>query len=134
MEYQSLFPNIGVVNVNETVKFYTETLGFNLVMSNPESGDLEWAMVMNGDAILAFQEMKSLKNEYPQLAHRAATAVLTFYVKMKNMHQLYEKLQGTEYLVQEMHKTFYGADEFAIFDNNGYILTITEDKVTENSN
>ncbi|NDW12013.1 VOC family protein [Bacteroides sp. 214] len=28
-----------------------------------------------------------------------------------------------------MHQTFYGADEFAIFDNNGHILTITEDAV-----
>ncbi|KAA6335992.1 hypothetical protein EZS27_015829, partial [termite gut metagenome] len=39
MEYQSLSPNIGVKSVNETVKFYTEVLGFQLLMSVPETGE-----------------------------------------------------------------------------------------------
>ena len=128
MEYLSLSPNIGVENVNETVQFYTETLGFNLVLSNPEAGDLEWAMLMNGGALIMFQDIQSIKKEYPQLADRPVLGALTLYVKMKNMHQLYEKLKETKYIAKEMHKTFYGADEFAIFDNNGYILTITEEK------
>lgn len=128
MEYQSLSPNVGVENVNETVRFYTETLGFNLIMSNPQSGNLEWAMVANGNAVIMFQKTESLKNEYPQLVDRPVLGTFTFYVKMKGMQALYDKLQNTEFIAKEMHKTFYGADEFAIFDNNGNILTITEDK------
>ncbi|WP_071144877.1 VOC family protein [Bacteroides ihuae] len=127
MEYQTLSPNIGVENVNETVKFYTEVLGFTLAMSNPETGELEWAMVAQGNVTIMFQEMHSLKKEYSQLADRAAVAALTFYVKMKGMKELYEKVKDTEYLAVEIHQTFYGAEEFALFDNNGYILTISED-------
>jgi len=41
------------------------------------------------------------------------------------MKTLYEKIKSTEYLVKELHKTPYGADEFALCDNNGFILTIT---------
>ncbi|MDH6342498.1 putative glyoxalase superfamily protein PhnB [Parabacteroides sp. PFB2-12] len=130
MEYQTLSPNIGVKSVDETVQFYTETLGFNLIMSVPApTGGLQWAMVANGEATLMFQEMGNLTEEYPQLAGRPVLGAITFYVKMKGMQTLYEKLQGTAYLAKEMHKTFYGADEFAIFDNNGHILTITEDRV-----
>lgn len=129
MEYTTLSPNMGVSDVNATVAFYTETLGFNLIMSNPDSGILEWAMVSNGGATLMFQEMDSLKKEYPQLANRSSSATLTFYIKMKNVKGLYEKLKDTEYLAQDMHQTFYGANEFAIFDNNGYILTMTEETV-----
>ena len=129
MEYQSLSPNIGVKDVNETVRFYTETLGFNLIMSVPSpNGNPQWAMVANGGATIMFQEMQNLMEEYPQLSGRPLVSAITFYVKMKDMHKLYEKLQGTECIVKEMHQTFYGADEFAIIDNNGYILTITEDK------
>lgn len=127
MQYQSLSPNIGVANVNETVTFYTKTLGFQLVVSNPDSGILEWVMLKNGDAVIMFQEMQSLKTEYPQLADYQSPGALTFYVKMKNMKVLYEKLRDTAHLAQDLHKTFYGTDEFAIFDNNGYILTITEE-------
>lgn len=128
MEYQTLSPNIGVKSVDETVQFYTETLGFNLIMSVPApTGSLQWAMVANGGATLMFQEIGNLVEEYPQLANRPVLGTMTFYVKMKGMQTLYEKLQGTKYLAKKMHKTFYGAEEFAIFDNNGHILTVTED-------
>ncbi|WP_239059508.1 VOC family protein [Bacteroides sp. 224] len=130
MEYQTLSPNIGVKSVDETVQFYTETLGFNLIMSVPApTGSLQWVMVANGGTTFMFQEMDNLTEEYPQLAGRPVLGIMTFYVKMKGMQTLYEKLQGTESIAKEMHKTFYGADEFAIFDNNGHILTITEDTV-----
>ncbi|WP_255495270.1 VOC family protein [Dysgonomonas sp. 521] len=130
MEYQTLSPNIGVKSVDETVQFYTQTLGFKLIMSVPApTGGLQWAMVANGGATFMFQEMGNLSEEYPQLAGRPKLGAMTFYVKMKDMQTLYEKLQGTEHIAKEMHKTFYGADEFAIFDNNGHILTITEDAV-----
>lgn len=129
MEYFTLTPNIGVKSVDETVKFYIETLGFNLVISVPSpKGNLQWAMVANGGATVMFQENGNLTEEYPQIAERPVSGAITFYIKMKNMHFLYEQLRGTEYIAKEMNKTFYGADEFALFDNNGHILTITEDK------
>lgn len=128
MEYQSLSPNIGVKNVEETVRFYTETLGFNLIMSVPSpNGGLQWAMVANGGATVMFQETGNLTEEYPQLGNRQVLGAITFYVKMKGMRDLHGKLQGTGHIAKEMHKTFYGTDEFAIIDNNGHILTITED-------
>lgn len=130
MEYQTLSPNIGVKSVDETVRFYTRTLGFNLITSVPApDGSLQWAMVANGGVTFMFQEMGNLTEEYPQLVNRPELGILTFYVKMKNMQALYERLKETDFLAKDMHRTFYGADEFAVFDNNGYILTITEDTV-----
>lgn len=130
MEYQTLSPNIGVKSVDETVRFYTRILGFNLITSVPApDGSLQWAMVANGGATFMFQEMGNLTEEYPQLVNRPESGVLTFYVKMKNMQALYGRLKETDFLAKDMHRTFYGADEFAVFDNNGYILTITEDTV-----
>jgi uncharacterized glyoxalase superfamily protein PhnB len=125
--YQSLSPNIGVINVNESVKFYTETLGFQLAMSVPEEGNFVWAMVNSGSVNIMFQENSSLVEEYPQLANRDTNGCISFYIKVKGMKELYEKLQGTGYIAKEMHKTFYGSDEFAIKDINGHILTISED-------
>ncbi|RPH32460.1 MAG: hypothetical protein EHM93_09335 [Bacteroidales bacterium] len=128
MVYQSLSPNIGVKSVSETVKFYTDILGFQQMMSVPESGDLVWAMVGSGNITIMFQEEQNLKDEYPELNERGINSALTFYIKVKGMDILYEKIRNTNSLVKEWHKTFYGADEFAIMDNNGFILTITEDK------
>ncbi|MDR2084498.1 MAG: bleomycin resistance family protein [Bacteroidales bacterium] len=128
LEYESLTANLGVENLDETVRFYTEILEFNLVMKAPETGELQWVMLSNGNAVIMFQDMDSLKVEFPNMSYNPSKSAITFYVKVKNMHTLYEKLKGSVYLLGELQRTFYGADEFTIMDNNGYILTITEDK------
>lgn len=128
MQYKSLTPNIGVKSVEETVKFYTEMLGFNLIMSVPsQHGTLQWAMLSNGEASIMFQEIGNLLEEYPQLNDRPILGAMTFYLKMKDMQVFYKTLLNTKYIAKEIHKTFYNTEEFAIRDNNGFILTITED-------
>ncbi|KAA6315449.1 hypothetical protein EZS27_034093, partial [termite gut metagenome] len=106
-------------------------LGFQLLMSVPETGEFAWAMVGSGNAVILFQETGNLQEEYPQLKGKSQHATITFYVKLKGMNALYEKLKDTDYLVKDLHKTVYGADEFAVYDNNGFILTITEDAKNE---
>lgn len=127
MKYQSLTPNLGVKSVNETVKFYTEVLGFKQVASVPESGELVFAIINAGNVNLMFQQLESLRDEYPELNDHSEKMAATFYIKLQNKNSLYEKMKDTKYLVKELHTTPYGAEEFALCDNNGFILTITED-------
>lgn len=127
MKYQSLVPNIGVESVNETVKFYTDILGFKQIVSVPESGELVFAIIGAGDVNLMFQQIDNLGEEYTELKDKSKAAALTLYIKLKNKEELYDKIKNTEFLVKEMHLTPYGAEEFAVRDNNGLILTVTED-------
>jgi predicted enzyme related to lactoylglutathione lyase len=132
MEIKSLAPNIGVNSVDETVEFYTKVLGFKEMVNVPGEGKLIWAMVNAGNTNFMFQDRNSLEEEYPELKGRSLQSVLSFYIKVKDKNLLYDKLRNTDYLAKEMNTTPYGAEEFAIRDNNGFILTITED-VTENT-
>lgn len=128
MKIQSLTPNIGVKSVDETVKFYTEILGFKEVMSVPSQGKLVWAMVSSEKVNLMFQDQESLEEEYPELQGRGLASVQSFYIKVTDKKTLYEKVRLTEYLAKDINITTYGTEEFAIRDNNGFILTITEDE------
>lgn len=127
MNFISMTPNIGVKDVNKTVEFYKEIFDFNLVLSNPNSGKLVWALVGRDNVYIMFQEENNLKSEFPQMKQQPLCGCLTFYVKMKNVKKLYERVKDTEYLIKEMHKTYYGETEFAVIDNNGHIFTIAED-------
>ena len=49
----------------------------------------------------------------------------TLFITVKNVSLLYEELKNKVQIAKELHQTFYGKDEFAIFDNNGNILTIS---------
>ena len=127
MKYQLLVPNIGVRDVKETVDFYSQFLGFKEVNSVSVDNKLVWAMINAGNVNLMFQEQQNLIEEYNQLRDCSLNSLMTYYVKVKNKSELYDKVSNTEYLIKEIHTTPYGVEEFAIKDNNGFILVIAED-------
>lgn len=129
MEAKSLSPNLMVKNVQQTVDFYHDLLGFTLTASVPNAkGDqtLQWAMVQNQGVTLMFQEETNLKEEYPTLKTQAIGGSFTLYLTVTDADELYQRIKSKTTIVKEPHKTFYGATEFAIQDNNGYILTLAE--------
>ena len=61
-EMISLSPNLMVNDVNQTLDFYVNTLGFKKVMTVPDSGNLVWAMVQSGTVTFMFQEKNNIKS------------------------------------------------------------------------
>lgn len=125
-QMQSLSPNLMVADVNATVDFYVNTLGFAKLATVPDSGKLDWAMVQNGTVTFMFQESKNLKTEYPQLEKFHQGGGLTFYINVADVERVFDSLKGKVKMAKDLHKTFYGATEFAIEDNNGYVLTFSQ--------
>lgn len=125
--YESLIPNIMVKNVKETMKFYEEKLGFKKVLSVPESGEkFDFAIIAKDKITIMFQEQESLIQEYPSLKTEEIKPTFTLFINVKNIEELYQSLQSKVELAYSLHQTFYGRKEFAIFDNNGNILTLEE--------
>jgi uncharacterized glyoxalase superfamily protein PhnB len=123
---ESLSPNIFVKNMNETIAFYKQ-LGFQLIMTVPETGDdLVWAMMMNGSVTFMFQTFASLGDDLPEIS-RTDGGSLLFYIKLTGLLPFFEQIKDTVNVVKGIEKTFYGATEFSITDNNGYLLTFAED-------
>jgi len=52
---KSLTPNLMVADVNETIAFYRDVLGFKLIQTVPDEGDFVWASVQYRDVELMFQ-------------------------------------------------------------------------------
>jgi lactoylglutathione lyase len=125
-QMKSLSPNLMVNDVTETLEFYINVLGFVKIATVPESGKLDWGMVQNGTVTFMFQESKNIKTEYPQLEKFQQGGGLTFYIHVTNVQQVFESVKGKVKITKEIHKTFYGATDFAIEDNNGYILTFSQ--------
>lgn len=120
---KKLTPNLMVENVNRTVEFYRDVLGFEVTATVPEDGIFGWANTRNGAVEIMFQARLSLEEEIPLLKDRPVGASLSFYIDAGDqVTTLYEQLKDKVQLAQDLHTTFYGATEFAIVDCNGYIL------------
>jgi uncharacterized glyoxalase superfamily protein PhnB len=124
--YKSLTPNLMVENVAETIAFY-EKLGFAATATVPkEGGALQFAILVKDNLMLMFQDRESLIGEYPILNTAKTQPSISLYIVVDDVKVYYEKMKKIFDLQSELHKTFYGAEEFAIKDNNGYVLTFTE--------
>lgn len=124
---QSVSPNIFVHDMNATIAFY-EQLGFERTMSVPETGDpLVWVMMRCGEVNFMFQSFESLGTELPEVKREDGASML-LYIQVKGIRDLHARISGKVKMVKELNKTFYGATEFAIADNNGYVLTFAEDE------
>lgn len=124
--FETITTNIMVKNVQETIKFYEEKLGFQKILSVPEEGEILNFAILNKDKIsIMLQEQNNLLSEYPTLKTEAIIPTFTLFITVDDVAKAYQNLKNEVKIAKELHKTFYGKDEFAIFDNNGNVLTIS---------
>jgi len=122
---EALSPNFFVRDMNETINFY-KTLGFAPVMTVPEEGDdFVWVMMKDGNVSLMFQTFESLGDELPEISRNDGGSLL-LYINLKNIQSFFEEIKDKVTVLKGLEKTFYGATEFSIKDNNGYVLTFAE--------
>ncbi len=126
MTYIASTPNLMVKDVNLTVDFYTNILGFKVIETFPKEGKLDFAIVQADNIMFMFQEENSLKSELPQLKKFTEGGGLTFYIIVSDVQALFEKVDGKVTIAKDMHQTFYESTDFAIEDCNGYILVFSQ--------
>jgi uncharacterized glyoxalase superfamily protein PhnB len=123
---ESVSPNIYVKDLPATVAFY-KMLGFEVVATVPESGDLVFAMMVCGNVTFMFQTFVSIENALPVVS-RINGGSLLLYIKLKGIRAFYERIKDRVTVLHGLEKTFYGATEFSIEDINHYMLTFAEDE------
>ncbi|GHV58986.1 hypothetical protein FACS1894103_1480 [Campylobacterota bacterium] len=67
MDFKDLMPNLMVKDVEKTVDFYKNVLGFNVLVTVPENSPFVFAMVNANGVMISFQEEKSIQEEYPPI-------------------------------------------------------------------
>jgi uncharacterized glyoxalase superfamily protein PhnB len=122
MELKKITPNFMVINLKETVDFYTNVLGFKI-----KSSSTEWTHLKKGDCEIMFQPAKSLLNEFPELLTTKTGGRLTLFIQMENVSEYYTQIKNKATIIRPLGVTKYnGATEFVIQDLNGNILHFSD--------
>lgn len=133
----TLTPNLVTDDVNASVAFYRDTLGFQFLAGMPfgegppvdrfdDNIRLQWTMLELDGAKLMFQARSSIAREFPPLEEAAVGASATFYLEVEELDRLLARLGEAVETVLPDHVTFYGMREIWIRDNNGYLLTLAQ--------
>ena len=121
---EKVSPNIYVRNIKQTIDFYKQ-LGFDVLTAVPDKGNPVFVLMRCGAVTFMFQTFESIGNTLPLISRNDGGSLL-LYIKVANISALFVKIKDKVTIVHGLEKTFYGATEFSIIDNNKYLLTFAE--------
>ncbi|SDR01400.1 Uncharacterized conserved protein PhnB, glyoxalase superfamily [Chryseobacterium soldanellicola] len=116
-KYTFLRPVLWTQNLDETIGFYTHILGFTLLGRND---NWQWASLKKDD----IQIMLSKPNKHEKFEGISFTG--SFYFNVEKVDELWENLKTKAKICYEIETFEWEMREFAIYDNNGYILQFGE--------
>jgi uncharacterized glyoxalase superfamily protein PhnB len=115
---ESLTPMLRTWDLSGTIEFYTRVLGFECKAQEPELG---WASLSLGPVSL----MLSGPNEHEGDVEPAFTGSL--YFRVRDVEDLWSRLKDRARVCYPIETFGWGMREFAIYDNNGYLLQFGQD-------
>ena len=125
--FKNMTTNLMVENVEKSIAFYQEILGFAVVVSVPsQEGGLQFAILAKDNLTIMVQEKNNLMKEYPALKTEKLQPSVTLYITVDELDTLYNEMEKSYSINTKMHTSFYGTREFAITDVDGYVLTFAE--------
>lgn len=113
MKINSLRPMLWTENLHETVDFYVKILDFTCGELNEDWG---WATLWKDDIAI----MLAKPNEHTKYDKIGFTG--SFYFNVDEVDALWNELKDRAKVCYELETFEWGMREFAIYDNNGYLL------------
>lgn len=112
-KFTSLKPMLYTKQLKDTIDFYTQVLGFECAAFEAEWG---WASLIKDDVeIMLAYPNTSIPFESPVFSG-------SFYIQTENVELLWEQCKDKSTICYPIEDFEYGMREFAIYDNNGYLL------------
>ena len=112
-----LSPMLETKDIPGTMKFYTEVLGFNCDTFSEEWG---WAHFSKDEIAIMF----SKPNEHRNIPEPIMSGSL--YIEVDDVDSVWDELKYACNICYPIEDFEYGMREFAVFDNNGYLLQFGE--------
>ena len=125
-QFKKLTPNLVVGNVERSLAFYVDTLGFERGITMPEQSPFVFASVISGPIEIFFNDTAAAVKEYPAFDGQPIGATGTLFIEMDGVDALHDRLKPSVKVVMPIVTQFYGMREFAIEDPDGYVITLAE--------
>lgn len=125
-ELNKLTPNLVVSNVERSLAFYRDVLGFAVQATVPDAAPFVFAAVQSGPVEVFLNAQDAAAAEYPAFKERPIGGTLTLFIEVTGIAAVYASLQARVNVVMPLEKKWYGVTEFAFADPDGYLITFAE--------
>lgn len=133
MEWNQMLPEFDVFNLEESLNFYMNLVGFNVVYDRKED---KFAFLQLENVQLMIQQIDRENNKWKtgNLEYPLGIGI-NFQIDVSNIDEIYNRLKNAKYKIfVEMEEHWYrkdnvlmGCREFLVQDPNGYVLRFSQD-------
>jgi uncharacterized glyoxalase superfamily protein PhnB len=124
---KKLTTNLIVDDVNATINWYQDVLScFEVVVTDPDKGKLDWALMSCEDVDIMFQSRDSIAKSFGEFLNKEDSGSIVIYIEMEYLKGFRKMIKNKVEVIKDIHTTPYGIQEFAIRDCNGFILVFAE--------
>ena len=113
----TLTPMVHVPDVRAAAGWY-QRIGFTVLATHPDEGELDWALLALGEGRLMFSEggkrVEAWRRE------------VDLYVHIGDVPGVAARVRSIAEVVEDVHVTHYGMREFIVRDLNGFWITFGE--------
>lgn len=117
MKFKNLIPLLDVSDVESSILFYSEALGFKIEDQLTWNGKTDWALLKAGKTKVMLSQGSDTALQTERVA---PNSVLFLYPE--DTEWLYSTLDSKGYEMTNVQKGKSGTNEFCLTDPDGYIL------------
>jgi uncharacterized glyoxalase superfamily protein PhnB len=119
---QNITAMFQVYDMHQSVAFYRDTLGFDVVDKYEPDGHFYWAMLTHGDARLMLNAKYEDEHRPAKPPQVAGHKDVTLYLGCQNVDEVYADLRAKGHPAQEPETTYYGMRQLHVIDPDGFEL------------
>lgn len=133
MKWNQMIPEFDVFNLKESLHFYIDLIGFNVVYERTED---KFAFIEFENVQIMLQEINKSENKWEtaKLEYPLGRGI-NFQIDVINIDKIYNRLKENKYKIfVDIEEHWYrkdnilmGCKEFLVQDPNGYVLRFSED-------
>ena len=113
-------PMLYVDQVEPSLKFWTERLGFTVPVTVPDGDKIGFAILVKDNVELMLQSRHSMGDDRPKFMPYTQ-AGLNLYVEVQDFADLQKRMRGAD-IVEPVRTTFYGMQEIVVKEPGGNLV------------
>ena len=133
MKFSDVTPNLVVSNVERSLKFYRDVLGFSQVAAVPEAAPFVFAWMQRDTVNVFLNSVDDVRKDHPDLAARPIGGASSMFMVLEaatiadGVDAMFAAVQSHARILLPLKNQFYGMREFAIEDPDGYIIVFAQE-------
>ena len=128
MKFADVTPNLVVANVERSMAFYRDVLGFAATATVPDAAPFAFAWMQRDGVSVFLNSIESVRDEHSELGSRPIGGLATLFIVLDaddvaaGVDALFTSVSPRARVIMQPKNQFYGMREFGIEDPDGYVI------------